>query len=111
MIILSPRSSSTSRSMKTSAGSLLGLQRGDMQSLLSIDRNLSFPCFRAGDEKKTISFDLRPSIWLFNARNLVYSDRMRVVKPSKLTMQGPQSETECCSWNLTAQSVLGISKS
>ncbi|URD75676.1 hypothetical protein MUK42_13245 [Musa troglodytarum] len=25
-------------------------------------------------------------------RNLVYSDRMRVVKPSKLTMQGPQSD-------------------
>ncbi|XP_064997601.1 bifunctional nuclease 2-like [Musa acuminata AAA Group] len=39
-----------------------------------------------------------PLIWLFNARfqnkstEILYAVTMRVVKPSKLTMQGPQSD-------------------
>ncbi|CAL9186693.1 unnamed protein product [Musa hybrid cultivar] len=59
-----------------------------------------------GNEKKTISFDLRPSdainmtvqckVPIQVDRNLVYSDRMRVVKPSKLTMQAPQSDGMLC---------------
>ncbi|XP_009396078.2 bifunctional nuclease 2 [Musa acuminata AAA Group] len=57
---------------------------------------------KVGNEKETISFDLRPSDAINMAvrckvpiqvnRNLAYSDGMRVVEPSKLTVQVPQSD-------------------
>ncbi|CAL9760638.1 unnamed protein product [Musa acuminata subsp. burmannicoides] len=57
---------------------------------------------KVGNEKDTISLDLRPSDAINMAvrckvpiqvnRNLVYSDAMRVVEPSKSTMQAPQSD-------------------